>query len=86
MLIAAMAHFGEGFNLGTLLMLMVEKASNLLSGYMRTNNIQNRTTVNFLLKTLIRNRAPNVVARNKEFYNANNSRLIHNYKKGWAEK
>jgi hypothetical protein len=55
MLIAAMANFGEGFSLGTLLMLMVEKASNLLIGYMRTNYIHNRTTVNFLLKALIRN-------------------------------
>jgi hypothetical protein len=57
-LFAAVKPQVEGLNLETLLMLKME--TSLLSGYTETNSIHNRTTVDFFLKTLIRNKASRI--------------------------
>jgi hypothetical protein len=50
-LFAAVTHLVERLNLEILLALKEEK-SNLFSGYMNTNSIHNRTTVNFVLENV----------------------------------
>jgi hypothetical protein len=51
MLIVAVTHLAEGPSLETLPMLKC-KSLCLLSGYMETNSIHNRTTVNFVLENI----------------------------------
>jgi hypothetical protein len=49
MLLEAVTHLAEGLSLKTFLKFKVEQVPNLLNGHMETNNIRNRTTVNFVL-------------------------------------
>jgi hypothetical protein len=50
MLFAAMTRLVEGLSLERLQTLKVGKVSDLPSGYTETNNIHNKTTVNFVLE------------------------------------
>jgi hypothetical protein len=82
---AAVTHRVEGLSLDTLLTKKVEKSLVCLVGTRRlTVSIIEQEALLFS-KTLIRTKAQEFVAMNKAFKNVNNSTLIHNYQKIWAE-
>jgi hypothetical protein len=81
---AAVTHLVEGLSLEALLTLKVETSLICLVGTRKpTVSIIEQQLILFL-KTLIR-KHQDFVAWNKAFYNINNSKLIHNYKKIWTE-
>jgi hypothetical protein len=51
-LFAAVAHLDEGLKSWDITRIKGEKVPNLLSGYMETNSVHNRTKVNFVLENV----------------------------------